>query len=285
MLTVALAAVALIGMPCLPRCSCMPRNEQEQFHSADAVFTARVLHVGEIEVDGSSGDDGEDDGFSMRTRQVRVEVVERRKGQVPDTLAVRVAAGGGMCGYAFYEGRLYLIYAGRQHDPSGASHGWSTGMCSGTRDLHPDAPPSTPPESIFVGRHVRAKLPPDTHYPRRADGVTSYLVGWHPAGGPRIELVFREFPAAGTRLKEVADSLRNARTQGESGVAQMDAVPLAYGTAYRWTLYTWSDHYWETLLGTEQGTLLVSVVAATLGDRELAERTWRTVLDELDWRP
>jgi hypothetical protein len=175
MLPVALAAAALLGMPCLSRCSCMPADENEHFRSADAVFTARVLHVGDAEADTSSDDDKDGDDewkvLRIRRRQVRVEVVERRKGQVPDTLEVSVAADAGMCGYDFHEGRLYLIYAGR-YLLDGVTFRWSTGRCSGTRDLHPDAPPTTPPESAFVGRHVRATLPPDTHSPRREDGFT-----------------------------------------------------------------------------------------------------------------
>jgi hypothetical protein len=98
-------------------------------------------------------------------------------------------------------------------------------------------------------------------------------------------MVFREFPVASTRLRAVADSLRNEDVPGEREVAHMESVPIANGTAYRWTMGEGYSVYWGTLVGTAQGTLLVIVSPSEPGDRELAERTWRAVLDGLDWRP
>ena len=123
-----LLASALSAAPCppaSPRCSCVPPGPpREALARADAVFSGRVVSVGEPR--------GEDPGDPGRPHvEVRIVPARRWKGAAADTVTVRTPPNGAVCGYAFEVGREYLVYA----DGAEGADGLRVYLCSRTRPL------------------------------------------------------------------------------------------------------------------------------------------------------
>jgi hypothetical protein len=104
-----LLSATLSAAPCppaSPRCSCIPPvPPREALGQADAVFAGRVVSVTERREGGPA--------FPGRPYlEVRIVPERRWKGAAGDTVTVATSDNSASCGYAFEQGRDYLVYAG-----------------------------------------------------------------------------------------------------------------------------------------------------------------------------
>lgn len=117
-----LVALLWLAAPAALACSCMvPPPPLEALAQVDAVFTAVAERVERAEVD---------TGYGMLPRkrvELRLEAVWKGMPE-GDSVTVWTGLGGGDCGFAFEEGKSYLVYA-RRHDDGRLT----TGLCDRTR--------------------------------------------------------------------------------------------------------------------------------------------------------
>ena len=122
-------------------CTCEYGGPEEAIESADAIFSGRVMFV---------ASDVEIDSVYQKQNLVGFWVSEVWKGHVPGFAYVMTNNSGAGCGSTFEEGREYLVYAWE------SSFGYSTGLCSGNKDISPGAwnwsDPSMDMELLGQGR-------------------------------------------------------------------------------------------------------------------------------------
>ena len=83
-------------------CSCiMPGTVAEEVDRADAVFAGTVIAL----------DNSDYKAYVFPDIEVTFTVQEYWKGDVLDTVVIHTGQGGGDCGFAFEEGKSYLVYA------------------------------------------------------------------------------------------------------------------------------------------------------------------------------
>ena len=118
-------AILLLSAPAdADACSCArPGPPCRAAWYADAVFTANVLEVVDVDVDPSPSGLG-----LFQSRLVRMRLTEAFSGDPPAEIDVFTGRGGGDCGFPFTRGREYLVYAHR--DP--VTGRLTTGICSRT---------------------------------------------------------------------------------------------------------------------------------------------------------
>lgn len=101
-----LLSAALSAAPCPPaaaRCSCVPPGPpREALAQAEAVFSGRVVSVGEEQSGGNP---------DQPYLEVRIVPQRRWKGAAADTVTVLTPPNSAVCGFAFETGREYLVYA------------------------------------------------------------------------------------------------------------------------------------------------------------------------------
>ena len=112
-------------------CSCTYTSVEEAVDRSDAVFSGRVMFV-------TRGVDI--DSVYQNQNLVGFWVSEVWKGPVRGFVYVRTSNSGAGCGSTFKTGREYLVYAWD------SSFGYSTGLCSGTKDISPGSYDSAVPE-------------------------------------------------------------------------------------------------------------------------------------------
>lgn len=104
-------------------CSCrMPRTPGDALEHSDAVFRGVAIDVPPLPAVSSTPWPDE--------RRVRIRVLERWKGDVPDTAIVYTAWVDGVCGYPFEEGAEYVVYARAATEPRPRL---TVFLCSGTK--------------------------------------------------------------------------------------------------------------------------------------------------------
>lgn len=127
-IAILLAAGLLAAGPAAPcaagsLCSCaMPRTTQLALERSDAVFRGVAIDVPPLPAVSEVPWPDE--------RRVRIRVLERWKGAVPDTAIVYTAWVDGVCGYPFDEGEEYVVYARAATQPSPRL---TVFLCSGTK--------------------------------------------------------------------------------------------------------------------------------------------------------
>lgn len=103
-------------------CSCaMPRTPREAFDRSDAVFRGVAIDAPPLSAGGP---------LVSEWRRVRIRVLERWKGSVPDTATVHTAWVDAACGYPFVEGEEYVVYARAATQPD---RRLDVQLCSGTK--------------------------------------------------------------------------------------------------------------------------------------------------------
>ena len=126
-IAILLATVLLVAAPASPCpaasfCSCrMPRTAQDAFEGSDAVFRGVAFDAPPLSEGGP---------VVSEERRVRIRVLERWKGTVPDTATVYTAWVDGICGYPFEEGAEYVVYARAATEPTPRL---TVHLCSGTK--------------------------------------------------------------------------------------------------------------------------------------------------------
>jgi hypothetical protein len=129
LVVLALAGVGLLIAPATPACacSCAEATLEEYRGYADVVFVGVVTKIDRPLFGLSSAD----------PVGVTLQVSDVYQGRAQATTRVTTAMDGASCGYAFEEGRRYLVFAQAGQD------GLSTGLCAGNRDLAREANPFT----------------------------------------------------------------------------------------------------------------------------------------------
>jgi hypothetical protein len=127
-IAILLAAGLLAAGPAAPcaadsLCSCaMPRTAGDALEHADAVFRGVAIDVPPLPAVSTAPWPDE--------RRVRIRVLERWKGDVPNTATVYTQWVDAVCGYPFKEGEEYVVYARAATEPSPRL---TTFLCSGTK--------------------------------------------------------------------------------------------------------------------------------------------------------
>lgn len=104
-------------------CSCLPRQPEAYFESANVVFAGRVVDV--IEPGRRLGRYNP----NVTNRRVRFEVSEVWKGNKARQIVLTTSESSASCGFNFIEGENYLVYAARSEGRL------TTNLCSGTKPL------------------------------------------------------------------------------------------------------------------------------------------------------
>jgi len=126
-IAILLATALLAAGPAAPcaadsLCSCrMPRTQRDAFDGSDAVFRGIAIDAPPLSAGGP---------LVSEQRRVRIRVLERFKGDVPDTATVYTAWVDAVCGYPFEEGAEYVVYADAAMEPG---RRLTVHLCSGTR--------------------------------------------------------------------------------------------------------------------------------------------------------
>ncbi|HEU4453269.1 MAG TPA: hypothetical protein VFR81_09420 [Longimicrobium sp.] len=127
-IAILLAAGLLAAGPAAPcaadsLCSCaMPRTAQIAFERSDAVFRGVAIDVPPLPAVGGTPWPDE--------RRVRIRVLERWKGDVPDTATVYTEWVDAVCGYPLEQGAEYVVYARAATEPNPRL---TVHLCSGTK--------------------------------------------------------------------------------------------------------------------------------------------------------
>ncbi|MBE9129514.1 MULTISPECIES: protease complex subunit PrcB family protein [unclassified Coleofasciculus] len=117
------ASAVIFGAEIANACSCLVREPQEYFESANAVFSGRVIDVIE------PGRRSDRSNPNSTNRRVRIEVSEVWKGNKARQVILTTSDSSASCGFNFVEGEDYLVYASRSEGRL------TTNLCSGTKSL------------------------------------------------------------------------------------------------------------------------------------------------------
>ena len=195
-------ALGTVGSERAQACSCIgPIVACESAWTTDAIFVGKVLHVGPAAATG--------DQFPSRQRPVRFDVTEAFKGVPLGELVVMTGQGGGDCGYAFAEGRTYIVYAHR----SAATGQLGAGICSRT------APVEQAGEDLAYLRGPFVT-------PAEEGPIRGTVTRYDPAPGPNLPSRRTPFAGADIRLEGYARAWTT--TSGEDGAYEFRVPPGEY---------------------------------------------------------